>query len=573
MTRRVLTIVRGVLLFSLLAILPRGLAQETVVLQLKWHHQFQFAGYYAADAKGFYEDAGFQVEFREGENVDTVDEVLSGRADFGIALSDLVLRYAGGEPVVALATVYQHSPLVLLRRGGASAGSVHDLNGARVMMEEHSVELEAYLDQMGVDPALLVKIPYENAVDALLAGEVDAISAYLTDEPFVMQQKQMSYHVYTPRAAGIDFYGDTLFASRERTLRSPDSVERFVQASLKGWRYALSHPEEIIEVILERYPQRNTREALEYEARMMADLIRADLVEVGYMNPERWQYIADVYQDRGVLPEPIQLQGFLYKTPVRVPWKDALLILGPLGTVLLLSWMAIGYQFRLRKLNQVHLEEMEEAKRKMTTLVGNLPGMAYRCENDQGCWVMRYISPGVKRLTGYSPEEFLSNEGKVFGDLIHPDDAASVVEEVESSILEDRRYKMEYRLQHRDGTYRWVWEQGSVIKEGEEAGLLEGFICGIDEEKKLRLEKQQAMEELQKAMSELKQLQGIIPVCSNCHQVRNDAGGWEMMEIYIRNHTSADFSHGICPACLTKLYPDLYPDRASADPETEASDR
>lgn len=138
---------------------------------------------------------------------------------------------------------------------------------------------------------------------------------------------------------------------------------------------------------------------------------------------------------------------------------------------------------------------------------------------------MRYLSPGVKQLTGYSPEDLLGEEGVVFGDLIHPEDVQAVKEEVGAAVLEERRYKIEWRLRHRDGTYLWVWEQGTLIREGEEAGLLEGFICGIDEEKRLRIEKEQAMRALEQTMSELKKLQGIIPVCSNCHKVRNDQGG------------------------------------------------
>jgi PAS domain S-box-containing protein len=543
-------------------------AQERVVLQLKWHHQFQFAGYYAAEAKGFYEEAGLEVEIRSGENLDTIAEVLSGRADFGIALSDLVIRYAEGEPVMALATIFQHSPLVLLRKGDTYAGSVHDLNGARVMLEEHAEELEAYLDHMGVDPDLLVKVPYDQAVAHLLEDRVDAISAYITDEPFVLRERNIPFHAYTPRAAGIDFYGDTLFTRRGMIRQSSDTVDRFLEASLQGWRYALEHPDEIIELILENYPENNSREALAYEAHHTAELIRRDLVEGGYMSPSRWQHIADVYRDRGVVSSEVELENFLYKTRVPVEWRDLLLVIGPMGTVLLLSWTVLGYQFRLRRLNRIHLEERQEAERKMTTLIGNLPGIAYRCENDGRDWAMRYLSPGVKRLTGYSPEELLGSEGIVFGELIHPDDVQNVKEEVDAAVLEGRRYKVEWRLRHRDGTYRWVWEQGTLIREGEEAGLLEGFICGIDEEKRLRIEKEQAMSALEKTMSELKQLQGIIPVCSSCHKVRNDQGGWEMMELYIRNHTDADFSHGICPDCIQDLYPELHPSEDREEPES-----
>jgi hypothetical protein len=93
-------------------------------LQLKWRHQFQFAGYYAALEKGYYRDAGFDVTIVPASPAtDPVDVVLKGGADFGIASSELVLRYAKGDPVVVLATIFQHSPLTLFvaRRHGQSS--------------------------------------------------------------------------------------------------------------------------------------------------------------------------------------------------------------------------------------------------------------------------------------------------------------------------------------------------------------------------------------------------------------------------------------------------------------------
>ena len=88
---------------------------DRVSLQLKWKHQFQFAGYYAAVEKGFYRDAGLDVTLLEApDNIEPAQAVLRGDAEFGIAASDLVLLRGQGRPVVALAAIYQHSPFILL---------------------------------------------------------------------------------------------------------------------------------------------------------------------------------------------------------------------------------------------------------------------------------------------------------------------------------------------------------------------------------------------------------------------------------------------------------------------------
>ena len=104
-------------------------ALEQVTLQLNWKHQFQFAGYYAAIEKGYFRDAGYEVTLVEaGALNDPIAAVLKGEALFGVGASELALHRARGEPVVALAAILQHSPLVLLANSKV-ANNVHALSG------------------------------------------------------------------------------------------------------------------------------------------------------------------------------------------------------------------------------------------------------------------------------------------------------------------------------------------------------------------------------------------------------------------------------------------------------------
>ncbi len=64
---------------------------------------------------------------------------------------------------------------------------------------------------------------------------------------------------------------------------------------------------------------------------------------------------------------------------------------------------------------------------------------------------------------------------------------------------------------------------------------------------------------LQKALTEVKTLSGMLPICSSCKKIRDDEGYWQQIEEYIRNHSDADFTHGICNDCVEKLYPEIYP--------------
>jgi PAS domain S-box/diguanylate cyclase (GGDEF) domain len=291
---------------------PNGL--QAVTLQLKWYHQFQFAGYYAALAQGYYREAGLDVTLRAGHpEHDPVADVVAGRADFGIGASELLLAHANGQPVVAIASVFQHSPLILLAKRRPDVESVHDLIGKTLQVVPHEHELYAFIQALGLRPADFSLQPRNDTLDDLIAERVAAVAAYSTDEPFALGQQGIDVLEITPRSAGIDFYGDSLFTSRRLAEQEPQMVEAFRDASLRGWAHALAHPEETVDLILQQYHSRKSREHLLYEARAMQRLILPDLVELGYMNPGRWRHIADSYANLGMLPRGYDFDGFLFE--------------------------------------------------------------------------------------------------------------------------------------------------------------------------------------------------------------------------------------------------------------------
>ena len=288
-------------------------AQETVRLQLKWQHQFQFAGYYAAKEKGYYRQAGLEVEIipaQPGE--DHVQAVLQGRAEFGVGATDLLLQREQGAPLVVLAVIFQHSPLAIMTLKTGGRQRIHDLAGRQVMIEPGSSELYAYLNKEGLSADKFTLLTHAFDTDDLLSGDVYAMSAYVTDEPFAVSQAGKEYVLYSPRAAGIDFYGDNLFTTERLLKLRPDMVKKFRAASLKGWAYAMQHPEELVQMIHSRYSQRHSLEHLRFEARQMKPLLQVALVEIGYMNPDRWRHILEVYAGLGMMKADFSFEGFLY---------------------------------------------------------------------------------------------------------------------------------------------------------------------------------------------------------------------------------------------------------------------
>jgi class 3 adenylate cyclase/ABC-type nitrate/sulfonate/bicarbonate transport system substrate-binding protein len=296
---------RAATLVFLIALLLPGptRALESVSLQLKWLHQFQFAGYYVALEKGFYSDAGFDVEIREGgPGIDATVDVATGKADFGVCMTGALLPQPGQAKVVVLGVIFQHSAANILVASRSRINSVSELAGRRLMDASGSEDLAAMLKQQGVDYAKLPRVEHTGNPLDLVAGKADAMVSYVTNEPFAFEQYGIPYRSFTPRTFGFDFYGDNLCTTEQRSQRNPAMVEAFLSASLKGWTYALAHKSEAVDIIMRGYPVIKTRDALMFEAVQTEALIQPEFIRLGSQTPERWNAIARIYQDLGMLP-------------------------------------------------------------------------------------------------------------------------------------------------------------------------------------------------------------------------------------------------------------------------------
>jgi diguanylate cyclase (GGDEF)-like protein len=314
---------------------------QVIDFQLRWKHQFQFAGYYAAIAQGYYQEEGLQVRLHEGGPGKTpVEEVLAGRAQYAESNSELLFERLRGKPLVALAVIFQHSPSVLLARADTGIRTVHDLIGKRVMlMNAHTdADFHAMFRSEGINPASLQLQPSSYAIEDLTSGRVDAFNSYLTNEPFYLRQQGVDYVAISPNTYGIDFYSDILFTSETELQENPQRVEGFRRASLRGWGYAMEHPEEIIDLLIDQYRVSKPRAHLQYEAQAMRELILPDLIEIGHMNPGRWQRMAEAFNQLGMTSDTQALDGFIYNPnpPQQVEKLQKIIALISLGGALVL---------------------------------------------------------------------------------------------------------------------------------------------------------------------------------------------------------------------------------------------
>jgi class 3 adenylate cyclase len=173
-------------------------------------------------------------------------------------------------------------------------------------------ELAAMLKHEGVDYHALRRVQHDGDPRGLIAGRADAMVASSTNEPFVFEQLKVPYRSFSPRIFGYDFYGDNLCTTERITKSHPERVRAFLAASMRGWEYALSHKQEAVDLILERYSKSKGRDALLFEANATESLIQPNLVKLGSQTAERWEKIAGVYRSLGMLADARLPDGLIY---------------------------------------------------------------------------------------------------------------------------------------------------------------------------------------------------------------------------------------------------------------------
>ena len=430
-------------------------ATEVVDLQLRWHHQFQFAGYYAAVEKGFYKEEWLDVRIHAGDPThQPVPEVLAGHAQYAEGNSEVLYQRLLGKPLVALAAIFQHSPSVLLTRRDSGIESVHDLMGKKVMlmnMTEDADFLSMFLNE-DVSLSHVKVIPSSYDINDLISGKVDAFNSYTTNEPYFLKQHNVAYNIIDPSTYRIDFYSDILFTSEAELRDHPNRVEAMRRASLKGWRYAMDHPDEIITLLLEKYHVEKTREHLEFEAAEMRKLIFPNLIEIGHMNQGRWQHMADSFVNVGLIKPGYKLDGFIYDPgPKQAPaWVFPLLI-AVLIILTVVSAITYYLQHLNRRLNktQIILSESEERLR----LALGAANQAWFDINVQTGAIS--VSPEYAKILGYEPDEFTSSL-QVWETSIHPENRPRVMTTYRKCLADGEPLAMEYRRQKKNGEWLWI---------------------------------------------------------------------------------------------------------------------
>ncbi len=311
-------LVRFFIFFVLFVSTLSGAKLEKVSLQLDWKYQFEYAGYIAAKEKGFYRDAGLDVELREyREGSDVVSDVLSGKANYGIYNSSIVVENRRIIPTVLMATYLQHSPLIFVTQKGINNPA--ELLGKTIMGTQNEFKhssLSLLLAHFDVTSSNAHFINQTFSIDPFIQHKVDAMSVYRSNQLYELDRLKIPYDIIDPVEYGFVVNAGNLFTSHSEAVNQTQRGEKFIDATNRGWKYALEHPNEIIAILQQKYGVKKSREALVYEARVIKKLMMNDLYKIGETNSE---YTLRLYKQlihAGMIQEDQQLGKFLFQNIV-----------------------------------------------------------------------------------------------------------------------------------------------------------------------------------------------------------------------------------------------------------------
>lgn len=297
------------LLFSTLLLA----APQKISLQLEWRHQFEFAGFYAAIEKGYYKDIGLEVELREYvDGIDISDEVINKKATFGVSSSSLILDKLQNKPVVLIASYFKQNALAFAVRPEIT--SVEQLRGKKIMALPYEIDhtsIGVLLKEGGVKNGDYTLVTHDFSIEKFKNGEVDAMSIFISNQPYFLDKEGIKYNVLNPADFGIYSYDVELFTSEELARSNPDMVEKFAEATNRGWEYAFKHKREIIDLIYDKYTKTKSKESLLYEAQVVERLFKTNIFKTGAVVPELIKLNAQMYAKLGLIKDGSELQNIL----------------------------------------------------------------------------------------------------------------------------------------------------------------------------------------------------------------------------------------------------------------------
>ena len=302
-------------MFFLLTLNANSLQKTSV--QLMWLDQFEFAGFYMAKEKGFFENLGLDVELKKFNiETDVTKEVIEKKADFGTSSSSLLVDISENKDVLLLGSIFQSSPLILLALKDSNINYIQDIKNKKVMLtkeQQKFATLQSMLISKGITLNDVQVLDHSFNIDDLINKKTDLMLSYTTNEPFLLKEKGFESQIFHPKDYGFDFYEELIFTTKEFAQNNPKLVKDFYKATIMGWEYAFNNIDETAKLIHKKYnPQNKSLESLIFEANEMKKLAFDKNGKIGTITQERINLIVNTYRVMGLIKDNLNSENFIY---------------------------------------------------------------------------------------------------------------------------------------------------------------------------------------------------------------------------------------------------------------------
>jgi NitT/TauT family transport system substrate-binding protein len=294
------------------ALLPAtraGAAGTPITFQLNWMAGGPNAGFAAAVAEGYYNDAGLDVTLVQGNGSgNTAQLVANGRAQLAYADAVAVMQLiAKGAPMTIVSTIYQSNPNAVMSLKKTGIKSVKDLAGKKVGVPSGSSQttmlpLLLKANSLKESDVNMIDMPVASMVPALLQGQVDAVLGSIDAYQIQAESQGAQLDVYRFADYGVPTVSTSIFASNNYLKSNPEVVKKFIAASLKGWSFALDHPDQAIKDLKKLFPEVNEKLATSELAAITPLFCSGGAKYIGRAEDPLWAKSQDLLSEVKLLP-------------------------------------------------------------------------------------------------------------------------------------------------------------------------------------------------------------------------------------------------------------------------------